>query len=126
MLPGVVQIDDLHGSGRMLIGQIPYPDSPVCDDDFYCGPLPTPAPRFGIDAVTKFLGGFDSSHIGCGIRVADRPSVFIQGSLCKHGTEFALSGAGSLSLDSAGPAHGFGGYDGDLDTCLLYTSDAAD
>src|SRR5665213_2246209 len=112
----MIEIDDLHGSRKMLIGEIPDPDSAVADDDFGRAPFPASAPGFGIDAVTELVGSFDSAHIGGGIRVADGPAIFVHGGLREHGTDLALAGAGSLAFDSAGPALGFGSHHRDLDS----------
>src|SRR5665213_1467491 len=111
----MIEIDDLDGSREVLIGDVPDPNSSVADDDFGRGPFPASAPRFRINAVSEFVGGFNSAHIRGGIRVADGPSVLIHGSLREHSAELALTGAGSLSFDSAGPASGFGSHNRDLD-----------
>ena len=60
VLPGMIEIDDLHGPGKVLIGEIPDPDSAIANDDFGRGPLPASAPGFGIDAVAELVGGFDT------------------------------------------------------------------
>src|ERR1700686_3768170 len=57
VLPGMIEIDNLHGTRKVLIGEIPDPDSTVANDDFGCGPLPASAPRFGVDGVAEFVGG---------------------------------------------------------------------
>ena len=115
MLPGMIKIDDLDRAGKVLLGQIPDPDGPVSDDDFGGGPLPTPAPSLGIDAEAELFGGFDGSHIGSGLQVADGPAFLIHGGLREHAAELALACAGALSLDPPRPSLGFGGHDGDLD-----------
>lgn len=111
----MIEIDDLNGTGKMLVGQIPDPDGSISNDDFGGGPLPTSAPSLAVDAEAELFGGFDSSHIGCGIRVADGSSIFIYDGLGEYAAGLALACAGALSLDSAGPALAFGGNDGDLD-----------
>src|SRR5437867_12347514 len=111
MLAGVIEIHDLHGAGKVLVGQIPNPDGPVADDDFGDGPLPTSAPSLGIDAEAELFGGFDGSHIGGGFRVADGPAFLVHGGLREHAAEFALACAGALSLDPARPSLRFGGHD---------------
>src|ERR1035438_7438927 len=122
MLPGMVKIDDLNGPGKVQIGLVPNPDSPIGDDDFDGGPFPTSAPGFGIDSVSELLGSSNGSHIGRGIRIVDPvdsragqliqdkvcirlrqwsgPSIFIHSGLCEHSAELALAGAGSLDRKS--------------------------
>ena len=115
MLPGMIQIHDLNGSGKVLVGQIPDPDSPVSNDHFERGPLPTSAPSLGIDAEAELFGGFDGSYVGGGVGVADGPAFLVHGGLREHAAELALACAGALSLDPAGASLGFGGHDRNLD-----------
>ena len=75
MLPGMIQIHDLNGAGKVLVGQIPDPDGSVSKDHFDRGPLPASAPGLGIDAEAELFGGFDGSYIGGGVRVADGPAL---------------------------------------------------
>ena len=86
MLPGMIEIHDLNRAGKVLVRQIPDPDSPVSEDDSDSGPLPTSAPSFGIDAVSELVGCFDSADIGCGIGVVDpvdsRAGQLIQDKVC--------------------------------------------
>src|SRR6266566_1516537 len=115
MLPGMIEIDDLNGAGEMLVGQIPDPNGPICNYDFGGGPLPTSAPSLGIDAEAELFGGFDGTHIGGRLQVADGPAFLVHGGLREHAAELALACAGTLSLDPARSSLGFGGHDGDLD-----------
>src|ERR1700691_480881 len=69
-----------------------------------------------IDAEAELLGGFDGSHVGGGVRIADGPAFLVHSGLGEHTAELALAGAGALSLDPARPSLGFGGYDRNLDT----------
>src|SRR5438105_1138130 len=98
MLPGMIEIDDLHGARKMQLGLIPDPDGSISDNDFDNGPLPTSAPCLGIKAETKLVGAFDGPHIRCGIRVADGPSILIRSGLGVYGAEFAFTCAGALSF----------------------------
>src|SRR5271156_131766 len=98
MLPGMIEIDDLHRAGKVQAGLIPDPDGPVSDDDFGDGPLPTSAPGLGVDAETKLVGRFDGPHIGGGIRIADGPSLVIDGGLGVYRAELAFACAGALSF----------------------------
>src|ERR1700685_1695687 len=116
MLPGMIQVHDLNGAGKMLVGQIPDPDGPVSNEHFDRGPFPTSAPSLRIDAEAELLGGFDGSHVGGGVRIADGPAFLVHSGLREHAAELALAGAGALSLDPARPSLGFGGYDRNLDT----------
>jgi hypothetical protein len=115
MLPGMIQVYDLNGAGKMLVGQIPDPDSPVSNYHLDCGPLPTSAPSLRIDAEAELLGGFDGSHVGGGVRIADGPAFLVHGGLREYAPNLTLAFAGALSLDPARPSLGFGGYDRDLD-----------
>ncbi len=73
VLPGVIEIDDLHGSREVPIGEIPDPDSSVANDDFGCGPLPASAPSLGIYAVSELVGPFDGAYMdGAYARAAAR------------------------------------------------------
>src|SRR5260370_23103855 len=94
---------------------MPDPDGPVCQAGFAGGPLPPSAPSLGIDPQAELFGGFDSSHVSGGVRVADGPAVLIHAGLREHAAELTLACAGALSRDPAGPPLAFGGYDGNLD-----------
>src|SRR5450631_1070804 len=102
MLPGMIKIHDLNGAGKVLVGQIPDPDGSVAEDHFEFGPLPSSAPSFAIDAVAELFGGFDGTHIGGGIGVADGPSFVVHGGLREYATEFTLARAGTLALRPSG------------------------
>src|SRR6266700_4061809 len=99
MFPGMIQIHDLNGAGKVLVRQIPDPDGPISDDHFDGGPLPASAPSLRIDAEAELFGGFDGSHVGGGVRVADSPAVLIHHGLREHAAELVLAGAGALPLD---------------------------
>src|SRR5229473_4799315 len=120
MLPGMIQVHDLNGAGKVLVGQIPDPDGPVANNYFDRGPLPTSAPSLRIDAEAELFGSFDGSYVGGGVRVADGPAVLIHGGLREHAAELALACAGALSLDPARPSLGFGSHDGNLDAVHQY------
>src|SRR5260370_40989417 len=107
MVPGMIKIDDLNGAGKVLVGQIPDPDSSVADDHFELGPLPSSAPGFAIDAEAELLGGFDGTCVGGGAGVADGPSFVIDGGLGKHAPEVTLPPTGALALGSSRPAFRF-------------------
>src|SRR5260370_5111199 len=111
----MIEIDDLDGSGKMQVGLIPDPDGSVSEDHFEHGPFPTSAPSLRVHAKTERLGGLDGSHVGGGIRVADRPSFRVHPGLCEHTAELALARAGTLALDPAGTALRFGGNNWNLD-----------
>src|SRR5258708_11304757 len=115
MLPGMIEIDDLNGAGEVLVGQIPDPNGPICNDDLDSGPLPTSAPGLGIDAEAELFGGFDGSYVGGGVRVADGPAVLIHSRLSEHASELALACAGALPLRPTRPSLGFSSHNGDLD-----------
>src|SRR2546425_883849 len=115
MLPGMIQIYDLNGAGKVLVGQIPDPHRPVSDNHFHSGPLPASAPGLRVDAEAELFGGFDGSYVGGGVRVADGPAFRVHCGLYEHATQLALARAGGLSLDSTHASLGFGGHHGDLD-----------
>src|SRR5882762_3754104 len=112
----MIEIDDLDSSGEVPVGLIPDPDGSVAEDHFEHGPLPTSAPSLRVDAEAERLGGLDGSHVGGGIRIADRPPFLIHHGLDEHAAELALARAGTLALDPARAALRFGSHDGDLDT----------
>src|SRR5260370_38501052 len=107
MVPGMIKIDDLNGAGKVLVGQIPDPDSSVADDHFELGPLPSSAPGFAIDAEAELLGGFDGTCVGGGAGGADGPSFGIDGGLGEHAPEFTPPLTGALATRSSGPSLGF-------------------
>src|ERR1041384_8281280 len=115
MLPGMVQIHNLNGTGEVLVGQIPDPHGPISNDHFDGGPLPASAPSLRIDAEAELFGGFDGAYVGGGVRVADGPAFRVHSGLREHRAELALACAGALSLDPTRPSLGFGGHDGNLD-----------
>src|SRR5438552_14859967 len=102
MLPGMIQIHDLNGSGKMLAGQIPDPHRPVSDYHFHSGPFPASAPSLRIDAKAELFGGLDGSYVGGGVRLADGPAFRVYGGLCERATQLALACAGALPLDPTG------------------------
>src|SRR5438132_13734370 len=115
MLPGMIQIHDLNGAGKMLIGEIPDPDGPVSNDHFDRGPLPTSTPSLRIYAEAELFGSFDGSYVGGGVRIADGPAFLVDGGLREHAAELALACAGALSVDPARPSLRFGGHNRNLD-----------
>ena len=104
----MIEIDDLDGSGKVGVGEVPDPDSAVADHNPQTGPLPTSAPGFGIDVQSKLLGGFDGPSVGGGVRITNGSALVDRG-LCEHTTEFAFSRTGALALDFADAALRFGG-----------------
>src|SRR6266849_7264417 len=115
MLPGMIEIHDLNGAGKVLVGQIPDPHRSVSDHHFHSGPLPASAPSLRIDAEAELFGSFDGSYVGGGAHVADGPAFLVHCSLYEHAAQLALAGAGGLSLDPTHASLGFGGHYGDLD-----------
>src|ERR1700692_3672965 len=81
MLASVIEIDDLHGAGEVLVGQIPYPFGSVTHDNFLCRAAPATVPGFQIDALSKLFGSFDGSCISSRIRISNGIAFFIPGSL---------------------------------------------
>src|SRR5580704_12710479 len=120
MLSGMIQVHDLNGAGKMLVGQVPDPNGPVGNDHFDGSPLPTSAPSLRINAEAELFGGLDGADVGSGVRIADGPAILIHGGLREHAAKLALARAGALSFDPARAPLGFGGYDRNLDTVHLH------
>ena len=74
VLARVIQIDDLHRAGKMLLGQIPDPFGPIAHDDLLFRAAPAALPGFHVDALAKLFGGLDGAGVGGGIRIADGDS----------------------------------------------------
>lgn len=66
--------------------------------------------RHQASVETRYSGlfsGFNGSHVGGGIVVADGPVLLVDSGLSEHTTEFTLARAGSFGLDSARSAVSF-------------------
>src|SRR6516225_12429661 len=98
MLAGVVEIDDLHRSGKVFVGQMPDPLRPVAYDDFLFGVAPTALPGFHIEVFPKLLGGLDGTDVGSGIRITDGKAVLVPGGLGEHAAEFGFASMRGLSV----------------------------
>jgi hypothetical protein len=81
VLAGVVEIDDLNGAGKVVIGEIPDPDRAVGKRHFPFRPAPTAAPSFGVDAETEVLSRLDCPGIRGGALIAHRTACVVGGGL---------------------------------------------
>src|SRR5260370_3215712 len=98
MLPGMIQVHDLNGAGKVLVGQIPDPDGPVANNYFDRRPLPTSAPSLRIDAEAELFSGFDGSYVGGVVRFADGPACLVHVGLRAHAAALARTRLSPLSL----------------------------
>src|SRR5580700_8921520 len=112
VLPGVIEIDDLDGSRKVQIGEVPDPDGAITDDNPECCPFPTSAPSLGVKAQPKLFGGFYGAGIGGGFRIAHGPAFVVDPGLGEHTTELAFPGVSTLALDFADAALGLSGNNG--------------
>ncbi len=109
MLAGVVEVDDLQGTGKMFVSQIPDPRSAVADHDSSTGAVPAPLTGFGEDAAAKLLSGLDGSGVSRGRLVAEWSTLPIELGLGEHATEFGFAGMGGFARLLAGSCEGLGG-----------------
>src|ERR1035438_2623843 len=75
MLASMIEVDDLNGAWKVLIGEIPDPDRAVADHHLLLGPAPATPPGFGIESETEGFGGLDGGNVGCGALIAHGPSL---------------------------------------------------
>ena len=71
----MIEIDDLHRAGKMLVGQIPDPLGSIAHDDFLFGAAPAALPGFHVEPLAKLFGGLDGAGVGSGIRIANGDSL---------------------------------------------------
>ena len=79
VLASVVEIDDVNGSGKMLVREVPNPFGSIGDNDFLNGAAPAAIPGFQINSFAELGGRFDGSGVGCGVRIPDGIPVFVMG-----------------------------------------------
>src|SRR5215831_14906228 len=77
MLTRVIEIDNLHGAGKMQIRQIPDPFGSVTHDYLLFRAAPATVPGLPIEAFSKLFGSLDASRVCAGWPSAFplRPSV---------------------------------------------------
>ena len=64
MLPRMIEVHDLNGTWKMLVGDIPPAWRTVIQNDSFAGVTLTPIPGFPIKTPSEFLSGFNGSGIG--------------------------------------------------------------
>src|SRR5271156_4749726 len=77
----MIQIDDLHRAGKMLIGEIPDPFCAIAHDNFLLCPAPAALPGFDVNALSKLFGGLDAPGVGSGIGIANRIALLVPSGL---------------------------------------------
>src|SRR5713101_4575956 len=108
MLAGMIEIDDLNRTWKVLIGNIPDPVRAITHDNSDAGPVPASIVGLGINTEPKLFRGLDRANIGGGILVTDRPALIIDISLRKHAAQFAFPGASRLTVCSTSATFGLG------------------
>ena len=121
VLAGVVEVDDLGGGGKQLIGEVPDPDRPVAEDDELADVLAAAAAGFGVHELGEPGSGFEGGQVAGGARVTDRVAVVIGAGLGEQAGEFDLAGVRPAVFALAGAALGLsrdhghaGAVDGDV------------
>src|ERR1700687_5766391 len=104
MLPGMIEIDDLNGSRKVNIGEVPNPDGAIGDHNPESCPFPTSTPSFRINAKPELLGGFDRASVGGGVCIADGSALVVDCGLREETVEFAFARMGALPLYFSGLA----------------------
>src|SRR5579864_237128 len=106
VLARMVEIDNLDSAGKVWLGQIPDPFSPVAHDDLLFRATPAPVPSFQVDALAKLYGGLDGSCVGGGIRIADRVAFIVPATLSEDTSQFGFPRMGWLAFCLACATHG--------------------
>src|SRR5271163_4522583 len=106
MLTSMIEVDDLYGAGKVLIGEIPDPDRAVADHHFLLGPSPATPPGFGIESETEGFGGLDGGDVGCGVLIAHGPALGVGRSLGENATQFHFPCACWLAVHLTGASLG--------------------
>ena len=84
MLTRVIEIDDLRGSGEVLIGEVPDPGSSVAEHHFPLGSTPASLPDLMVETYSEFLRRLDGSSVGCGSFVTNRTTFFVYAGLREY------------------------------------------
>ena len=77
VLAGVEEIDDLEGTGKVLLGEVPDPFGTVADDDLLLGAAPATVPGLEVKPLAELLGVLDGTGIGGGVGIANREAFVI-------------------------------------------------
>jgi len=118
MLPSMIEIHDLHSSGKMLVGDIPDPGSAVTEDYDPGGRAAAPVRGFPVKTPPKLFGGFDRPRLAGEGLVANRPALLIRSCLCEDAAEFDFTRVRRLPLGLSGSALRFGGNN--RDSCPVH------
>src|ERR1039458_873965 len=110
MLTSVVEVDDLNGARKVLLGEIPDPHRAIADHYFLVGPTPAAPPSFVVQLEAELLGVLDGSNIRSGLLVTHRAAVPVGGGLREHAAEFDLARVRRLAVHSARATFGLGLY----------------
>ncbi len=76
MFAGMIEIHDLEGTGEMLIGEVPDPDSPVGEDHPLLSPAPPPPPCFDVNSFPELFASLDGSNLGFTVDLAGAAFCF--------------------------------------------------
>src|SRR5438874_11287810 len=110
MLAGVPDIDNLDGTGKMLVGDIPDPLGAVAQHNLFLGPIPSSFEGFEIEASAKQFGSFDRPGIGGGGCIPNGAAFRVSCGLSTDTTQFDFTSACWLSLRSAGAPFQLGAH----------------
>src|SRR6266403_1895270 len=110
MLPRVIEIDDLRGSGKMIIGEVPDPGSAIAENHSALGSTPTSLPSLMVETYSEFLRRLDGPAVGCGSLITNGTTFFVDTALREYAAQFGLSRTGSLPCDFPDTTFGFRGH----------------
>jgi hypothetical protein len=60
----MVEIDDLYGTGRLAISDVPSPNGFIAEDNLFVGEAPTTLRSFGVETLAKLLCRFNRAGVG--------------------------------------------------------------
>src|SRR6266542_6050827 len=107
MLAGVVQIDDLSGSKKMFVRNIPYPERAVSEHGNVLCPVHASPLRLLIEPPAEGLRCLNRSGITGGRFIPDRAPFFVHSRLGENAPQFDLSCFCLAVFSFALPALGF-------------------
>ncbi len=77
----------------------------VAEDDFLLSAHPTSLPRFQVEPLAEFLGGFNRSDVSGRIGIADGSTFVVKFGLREHASQFGLPGVSRLARGFTLSAH---------------------
>ena len=101
MLAGVIEVHDLEGPGKLLVGQIPDPVGAVANEYFLLGAAPAAFDGLPVDARAKLCYPLDGPGIGGRVGVADRLSLVVPPGLGEDAAQFGFASMRRLTLNLA-------------------------